>query len=129
MTTALIISIVFGILSLLVGGGLLTRYISHSNDLAVQAHDIKQTKADIAALQNDSKSMNTQVALLTQTLNELKPRLEKLDLLELLNNKLDNLNRIVDTILPRPEAEVRFKAVEDRVTQVSDAVSHITHAN
>jgi hypothetical protein len=120
---ALISLIVSGI-ALLLGGGLLSRYIVHSNRQAVLNHDAERNKADIAKNTADLVLVHSQIALMTYQVSQISTKLEKLDLLEVVHTNVENLKEMAQNMMPRLEGEAKIRAVDQRVDGIAAVVFH-----
>ena len=85
-------------LSAIFGGGILTRYIKHSNELAVTKYILDDTKkkleavvADVAELKKDSVEFNTKIDQFTE-------HIKKLDLIPDLAAQLEATKSLVQSV-------------------------------
>lgn len=119
-TLGLIISFV----ALLLGGGLLPMFLSHSNKQAVQGDRQDRMQVQLDNAHSDLTKLRTEQAVTSQNVNEIKSKLDKLDLLEVVHANVENLKHIADHMIPRKEAEAELTAVKHRVETVEQIVFH-----
>lgn len=86
------------IVTSLLGGGLLTRHIKQSNELAVTKYIVDETQKkldavikDVAELQSGSVEMSTKIDQFTE-------RSKKLDLIPALDAKLEAMEKLITSV-------------------------------
>lgn len=83
------------LLSAIFGGGLFKQYISHSNQMAVQKHDLEQTKAKVDANVQDIQDLKTTAALQSKDIESFAQSVKKLEMLPEINSKLSSLEGLM----------------------------------
>lgn len=86
------------LVSLIFGGGILSRHIKHSNELAVTKYILEETQKklaavidDVADLKNNSVEVNTKIQQFTE-------HIKKLDLIPQLDAKMNAMEKLVENV-------------------------------
>lgn len=121
-------ALIISLISILIGSGgilsLLVRLSTHNKKQAVQEYRLEEFANKFEQAQVKISGLETQIALTNQNISYISGKLGKLDILDSVNAKLDIVTKVIDNVIPRPEAEAKFKAVEERVGAVEEAVRH-----
>lgn len=96
------VEMIFGIveaagvaISMLMGGGLLTRYVKHSNDLAVTTYILNETKKKLETAITDIAALQTKAVAVDAKIAQFHEHMAKLDLIPRLDEKLKSMESLI----------------------------------
>lgn len=97
----------------LFGGGLLRQLFTHSNQMAVQKHELAQTRLKVEQNDNSIRKLETDVALHNKDIATFQESLKKLDMLPDINAKLGTVEQLLAYLKERV-GEIRRDASDER---------------
>lgn len=83
------------LLTAIFGGGLLRQYVEHAKQMAVQKHDLDQTKAKVEENVQDIQELKTTAALQSKDIESFAQSVKKLEMLPEINSKLSSLEGLM----------------------------------
>jgi archaellum component FlaC len=89
------VAAVGAVLTALFGGGLLKQAFTHSNALAIQKHELAQTKEKVEKNDAAIQRLTTDVALQNKDINGFQNHIRKLDMIPEINSKLNGLESLM----------------------------------
>lgn len=84
--------------SFALGGGILSRYIKHSNELAVTKYRLEQTEQQVKELIDDVKTLKSDSVEISTRVEQFAEHIKKLDLIPDLAAKLASTQELVSNV-------------------------------